>query len=194
MITHTIWKKCIKYASTSNCFYIHTCWNNLILFVIDNGCRYINPCIVNACQCIITTVVTLDHRLLKQANLPWPHNHSLRRLSEIDVLSGPDWPGLTRPSVMELKICSKVACDSVYLTNPYRRKLLAAKAAGHTQRQVSLSQFILTVTLLKSILSWFFLETQVDKSQQQTQPNHLVPKSNEFHLYNCLELETIQHL
>ena len=25
---------------------------------------------------------------------------------------------------MELKICSKVACDSVYLTNPYGRKLL----------------------------------------------------------------------
>ena len=48
IITHTIWKKCIKYVSTSNCFYIRTCLNNLILFIIDNGCRYINQCIVNA--------------------------------------------------------------------------------------------------------------------------------------------------
>ena len=39
-VSHTIWKECTKYASTSNCFYIRTCLNNLT-FIIHNGCRYV---------------------------------------------------------------------------------------------------------------------------------------------------------
>ena len=105
-----------------------------------------NQCIINASSPRSSLWITDDW------NERISHDFTIPSWGYLRSRSYPDWSGLPWWSWRFAPKLLVTVC-----TWPMSTK--AAKVAGHTHRQVSLSQVIWTVTLLKSILSWFFRET-----------------------------------